>query len=612
MVFWPTSVATDANLFVAVNSLETTLSSAIDNVVTTIPLTSVVGFPTAGAIAIDLEVIFYTGISGSSLTGCTRGADGTVAASHLILAPVAAAIVAYHHNVLKDEIEALESSLNLTASKALISNVSGRVDVSTVTSTELSYLSGVTSAIQSQLNGKQATLSLSNLTDAGTDGITVTGGTGAVIGSGTSLSQHVADSTHNGYLSSVDWSTFNSKQTSLSFGNLTAGSSKISIGGTGTGAVIGSGVSINIGTLNLDDLSDVTVPSPSSGDILSWNGSAWVNIVNSGGSGVAHLAGIETFTGAKTFLAHTDFSGTFTGITGSNIVQNGLSSTIFSIQNGVTGGGAYSSQLALSVDPSSTGNPFVSFTNTTNSWSIGEDTSTGNFEISNSSTLGTSNVLTIVPATAVATFSGSVKITPTSNQLFLGPVGNFHTIITAPTPALNRTYTIPDAGANASFAMTEGTQTINGVKTFGGQLIGKGTSTNDDATAGYIGEAIRSSVTSAVSSTGTGQWFDITSISLTTGDWDISGQVIFTLNGSTQTVALMAITSTSGNSATGQIDGDNRLPATVPVATNDSSATIANYRVPLASSTTYYLKARCDFSAGTPKAYGRISARRMR
>lgn len=51
-----------------------------------------------------------------------------------------------------------------------------------------------------------------DLTDAGTDGITVTGGTGAVIGTGTSLSQHVADATHNGYLSSTDWSTFNGKQ----------------------------------------------------------------------------------------------------------------------------------------------------------------------------------------------------------------------------------------------------------------------------------------------------------------------------------------------------------------------------------------------------------------
>jgi hypothetical protein len=41
---------------------------------------------------------------------------------------------------------------NLTASRALIANSNGKVAVSSVTSTELGYLSGVTSAIQTQLN----------------------------------------------------------------------------------------------------------------------------------------------------------------------------------------------------------------------------------------------------------------------------------------------------------------------------------------------------------------------------------------------------------------------------------------------------------------------------
>lgn len=48
------------------------------------------------------------------------------------------------------------ASSNLTASRALISNASGKVAVSTVTSTELGYLDGVTSNIQTQLNNKQA------------------------------------------------------------------------------------------------------------------------------------------------------------------------------------------------------------------------------------------------------------------------------------------------------------------------------------------------------------------------------------------------------------------------------------------------------------------------
>jgi hypothetical protein len=65
-------------------------------------------------------------------------------------------------------------------------------------------------------NNKQNALTIGNLTDVGTDGITITNGSGAVIGSGTSISQHVADSTHNGYLTSTDWATFNNKIANVS------------------------------------------------------------------------------------------------------------------------------------------------------------------------------------------------------------------------------------------------------------------------------------------------------------------------------------------------------------------------------------------------------------
>jgi len=47
---------------------------------------------------------------------------------------------------------------DLTASRAVISNASGKVAVSAVTDTELGYLDGVTSAIQTQINSKQATI----------------------------------------------------------------------------------------------------------------------------------------------------------------------------------------------------------------------------------------------------------------------------------------------------------------------------------------------------------------------------------------------------------------------------------------------------------------------
>lgn len=60
-------------------------------------------------------------------------------------------------------------SSNLTASKALVSNSSGKVAASSVSSTELGYLSGVTSAIQTQLNGKQASGSYKSTQSAVSD-----------------------------------------------------------------------------------------------------------------------------------------------------------------------------------------------------------------------------------------------------------------------------------------------------------------------------------------------------------------------------------------------------------------------------------------------------------
>ena len=61
-----------------------TLSSAIDASVTTIPLNSLIGFPTSGTILIGSEQITYTGqdTDAITLTGATRGANGTSAASH--------------------------------------------------------------------------------------------------------------------------------------------------------------------------------------------------------------------------------------------------------------------------------------------------------------------------------------------------------------------------------------------------------------------------------------------------------------------------------------------------------------------------------------------------
>jgi hypothetical protein len=73
---------------VVIPSVATTLNGAIDNVVTTITVTSAAAFPSAGRIDIDSELITYTSKSATQFLGCTRGANGTTAASHLTAATV--------------------------------------------------------------------------------------------------------------------------------------------------------------------------------------------------------------------------------------------------------------------------------------------------------------------------------------------------------------------------------------------------------------------------------------------------------------------------------------------------------------------------------------------
>jgi hypothetical protein len=71
---------------------------------------------------------------------------------------------------------------------------------------------------------------------------------------------------------------------------------------------------------------------------------------------------------------------------------------------------------------------------------------------------GTAGSYDVFPATAS---KGKLTIVAANSA------GDTTTTITNASQAGARTYTIPDAGASASFVMTEGAQTVNGVKTFG-------------------------------------------------------------------------------------------------------------------------------------------------
>lgn len=113
MAAFPTTVATDADLYIAVNATSTQLTdNPLTIGATTVNVTSTAAFPTVGFISIDNEIIKYTGKNATQFTGCTRGADGTAASSHVQNSQVFHNVIAAHHNALKDDLIAVEQNLS--------------------------------------------------------------------------------------------------------------------------------------------------------------------------------------------------------------------------------------------------------------------------------------------------------------------------------------------------------------------------------------------------------------------------------------------------------------------------------------------------------------------
>jgi len=178
--------------------------------------------------------------------------------------------------------------------------------------------------------------------------------------------------------------------------------------------------------------------------------------------------------------------------------------------------------------------------------------------------------------------------------------------------AATRTITIPDATGS----MLMSTVAINSVPsiTFSSTSGVIGTTTNDFAAAGSVGEIIQSVIASGsyVSLT-TATATNLTSISLTAGDWDVWGNVSFIPAAITNVVQARSWISTTSatlpdaslyngieNVAGGIVPGDNFgvIPPTLPIK--------------LASTTTVYLSAISTFSVSTAAVCGGIYARRRR
>lgn len=138
-----------------------------------------------------------------------------------------------------------------------------------------------------------------------------------------------------------------------------------------------------------------------------------------------------------------------------------------------------------------------------------------------------------------------------------------------------------------------------------------GTTTNDNAAAGSVGEYVSSNVpispgTNIPSNTAT----NLTSISLTAGDWDVSGNITYQGSSSIAIIAWANIINTA--SATLPADASNYVLNT-GTSTTFAGGTCIKTRVSIASTTTVYLIGYVTLSGVTTCVMGgNISARRVR
>lgn len=161
----------------------------------------------------------------------------------------------------------------------------------------------------------------------------------------------------------------------------------------------------------------------------------------------------------------------------------------------------------------------------------------------------------------------------------------------------------------------------SGVKTWDNAVVSKltstgttsliGTTTNDNAAAGNVGEIITTGTIGATSLSN-GVLTDIGSVTLTAGDWMLYGQIFFHNTTNVNTQAVGAVTTTSGNSFTGAVQGVTRMDTTPSTLTGDDYGLNITQRASLSGSTTYYLKAFLNFSVGTGQAGGTLFGIRTR
>ena len=543
--------------------------------------------PTTGTVT-AVSVVSANGLAGTSSGGATPAltlsttVTGVVKGNGTALSAATAAT-----DYVAPSAYASVNGLTMATARLL-----GRTTASTGAAEEISVAGGLTLS-GGTLTGTSGTVTAVSVVSANGLAGSSSGGatpaltlsttiTGLLKGNGTAISAAT---------SGTDYAPATSG-TSILYGNGSGGFSNVTIG---------TGVAFAGGTLSA---------TGSGGTVTSVTGTA--PVVSSGGTTPAISMAAAT-TSVNGYLTSTDwntfngkgsgsvtsvaqsFTGGLISVAGSPITTSGtLALTVAGTSGGVpyfTSTSTWATSAALAASALVVGGgagaaPATITTGTGVTTALGVNTGTAGAFVVNGGALGTPSSGTVTNLTGTASIN--------TNGAHNGTVG----ATTANTGAFT-------TGTFSSTVTVTGTLTP-------GQTTGiVGTTTTNDAQAGSVGESIMSS-SALTNYPATGTWGDLTSISLTAGDWDIAAVTQQTTPGTMTGETRLGISTTSGNSATGLTIGYNRLTFPNATVAADSGASIPMYRLQLGSTTTVYLKFFTEYSTGTPKALGTIIARRRR
>jgi hypothetical protein len=257
------------------------------------------------SVGLSMPAMFSVANSPVTTTGTLTATLATQAANRIFAGPSTGADAApTFRAIVADDLPTVPKSkggtgaVSFVVSRLIVSDGSGNLSSSSVTATEAGYLSGVTSAIQTQLNSKQATITVLAVANGGTGGNTEQTARASL------LPTYAANAGKflkvNAGATDVEWATVTGAIPTI---NSLSGALTIAVGSTGTDfAVASSGttITINLPSASATNRGAITTGAQTIAGVKTFTSNPIINastpaeVFYSGGS--RDLIGDSTFT----------------------------------------------------------------------------------------------------------------------------------------------------------------------------------------------------------------------------------------------------------------------------------------------------------------------------